>query len=189
MTILPYFRSLFLALPILFLFLSCSPQDDESTMENSLVNVRLAATPSVLNSFNLDVMEVQLRVMEDEMHPNAWISLKTINSGIHDLTDLRPNQVISLVDFEMVPAEFIYDIKIVLGSENSAVKSGLLYELNLDSAFNNGSKNIVERQFEENKLYEFTIEFNIDESVQFLSGTETKFEPKMSTHMKLFHLF
>ena len=139
MSRLSFFRPLIFTLSLALLLFSCSHQDDDSKFETSLVNVKLTATPSVLNSFNLDILEVQLRVLEDETDPDAWISLNTINSGIHDLTDLRNNQVISLVDFEQVPAEFIYNIKIVLGDENTAVRNGLAYELYLDNSFNDGS--------------------------------------------------
>ncbi len=182
-------KALILSLSILLSFSSCSPQDEDESFENSLVNVKLAATPSTLNALNLDIKEVQLRVLEDENDPNAWLHLNTINTGVHDLTELRNNAIITLVDFEQVPAEFIYNIKLVLGDDNTAVKYGLTYDLQIDDAYENASINIVEKQFQKNKLYELTLELNIDESIDFTTQSEANFQPKTSTMMRRFNLF
>ncbi|WCO01872.1 DUF4382 domain-containing protein [Psychroserpens ponticola] len=182
-------KTLLISLLAIVLFTSCTKEEDSSPIENSLVNVKLTGTQTQLSRLNLEILDVQLRVLEDETDPNAWLSLNAINTGIHDLTDFTDNQVLTLVDFEQVPAEFIYNIKLVLGSDNSVVKNNIEYVVDIESEYDNASVNILERQLVENKLYEFTIELNIDDSVQFSSQNEVKLNPKMNTLMRLYNLF
>ena len=181
-------KTLLLSLAVLVLISSCTKEDDSSALENSLVNVRLVGTQTQLSRFNLEILDVQLRVLEDETDPNAWLSLNAINTGIHDLTNYTGNELISLVDFEQVPSEFIYSIKLVLGDENTLIKNGVQYAVDVEAEYSNALVNILEKQLVENKLYDFTIELNIDESVRFSSENEVKLDPKMNTEMRLYNL-
>ncbi|MDP5082039.1 MAG: DUF4382 domain-containing protein [Winogradskyella sp.] len=189
MTIFYITKPFLISLLVIVLFTSCSREEDTSPIENSLVNVKFVGTQTQLSRFNLEILEVQLRVLEDETDPNAWISLNTMNTGIHDLTDFTGNHVITLVDFEHVPSEFIYNIKLVFGDENTVVKNGLEYSVDMESEYDNASVNVLGKQLVENKLYEFTIELNIDESIRFSSQNEVKLNPKMNTLMRLYNLF
>ncbi len=147
-------KTLLLSLAVLVLLSSCTKEDDSSALENSLVNVRLVGTQTQLSRFNLEILDVQLRVLEDETDPNAWLSLNAINTGIHDLTNYTGNELISLVDFEQVPSEFIYSIKLVLGDENTLIKNGVQYTVDVEAEFSNALVNILEKQLVENKLYD-----------------------------------
>jgi hypothetical protein len=182
-------KSLLISFLAIVLLTSCTKEEESTPFDNSLVNVKLVGTPTQLSSFNLEILDIQLRVLEDETDPNAWLSLNTINTGIHDLTNFTDNHVINLVDFKQVPSEFIYSIKLVLGDENSVVKNGVEYSLDIASEYENASVNILEKQLLENKLYDFTIELNIDESVRFSSPNEVKLDPKMNTLMRRYNLF
>jgi len=189
MTLFQNPKALLISLLAIILFSSCSKEEESTTLENSLVNVKLIGTQTQLSRLNLEILDVQLRVLEDENDPKAWLSLNTINTGIHDLTDFTGNHVITLVDFEQVPSEFIYNIKIVLGDENSVVKNNIEYVVDIESEYENASVNVLEKQLVENKLYEFTVELNIDESVRFDSENKAKLNPRMSTEMRLFNLY
>nr|WP_321234758.1 DUF4382 domain-containing protein [uncultured Psychroserpens sp.] len=177
---------------VLFLFLitSCTKEYDTETYENtSLVSVKLQGTQSTFSRVNIEILDVQFRVLDDENDPNAWISLNTINTGIHDLSDITENQVVTLVDFEEVPSEFIYNIKLVLGDHNTVVKNGIEYELNLAPEYENASVNIVEKQLVANRLYDFVIEFNLDDSIEMSTEGNANLNPKMNTLMRLFNIF
>lgn len=182
-------KALLISLLVIMLLTSCSKEDESSPIENSLVNVKLYGTQTQLNRFNLDILDVELRVLEDETDPNAWLSLNAINTGIHDLTDFTDNQVITLVDFEQVPSEFVYTIKLVLGDNNTVVKNNIEYVVSIESEYGNASVNVIEKQLVENKLYEFTIELNIDESLSFSPQNEVKLNPKMNTLARSYDLF
>ncbi|WP_204344682.1 DUF4382 domain-containing protein [Psychroserpens algicola] len=176
---------------ILLLFMtSCSKEYDTETYDNSsLVTIKLQGTESIYSKVNIEIIDVQFRVLEDENDPNAWISLNTVNIGIHNLTDITDNQVVTLVDFEEVPSEFVYNIKLVLGDHNTVVKNGVEYELDMSPESENTSVNIVEKQLISNKLYDFVIEFNLDESIEMSSEGNANLKPKMNTLMRLFNLF
>ena len=181
-------KSILLSLLAIVLFTSCSKEEETSPLENSLVNVKLVGTQTQFSRFNLEILDVQLKVLEDETDPNAWLSLNTINTGVHDLTDFTGNQVLTLVDFEQVPAEFIYSIKIVLGDANTVVKNNIEYVVDVEHEYDKVT-NILEKQLVENKLYEFTVELNIDESVYFSEGNQVELNPKTNTLMRLYNLF
>lgn len=182
-------KTLLISLLAIVFLTSCSKEVESTPLESSLVTVKLVGTDTQLSRFNLEILEVQLRVLEDETDPNAWISLNTINTGVHDLTDFSGNHVLTLVDFEQVPAEFIYNIKIVIGDDNNVVKNNMVYDVDVESEYGNASVNVLEKQLVENKLYEFTVEMNIDESLHFSSGNEVKLDPKTNTLMRLYNLF
>ncbi|MDG5490892.1 DUF4382 domain-containing protein [Psychroserpens sp. SPM9] len=168
----------------------CSKEYDTETFENtSLVTVKLQGTQSVFSKVNIEVLEVQFRVLEDENDPYAWVTLNTINTGIHDLSSITDNQVVTLVDFDEVPSEFIYSIKLVLGDQNSAKKNGVEYTLLLDAETENASANIVEKQLISNSLYEFVMELDLDESIEISTEGNAKLDPKMNTLLRRFELF
>ncbi|WP_299223097.1 DUF4382 domain-containing protein [uncultured Psychroserpens sp.] len=182
-------KAVLFSLMFLFFLSSCSKEEATTQFENSLVSVKLVGTETPLNKVNIEILDVQFRIMEDESDPNAWVSLNAMNTGVHDLTNFTTDQVVTLVDFEQVPSEFIYSIKLVLGDNNSVVKTGIEYDLIMAPEYEGASVNIVEKQLVANKLYDFTIEVDLDESIVFSSDTKADFQPKMNTLMRLFNLF
>jgi len=175
---------------LLFLVTSCSKEYETETFDSSsLVTVKIQGTQSAFNQVNIDVLEVQFRVLEDETDPNAWITLHTINTGIHDFTTITDNDVVTLVDFDEVPSDYIYSIKLVFGDQNSAVKNGLEYLLDMSPENENGCQNIVGKQLISNTLYEFVIELDLNNSIELSTDGNAKLDPKMNTVLRRFDLF
>jgi len=184
------FKILVISVLALSLMTSCSNELETETFENStLVTVKLQGTSSAFSKANLEIIDVQLRVLEDELDPNAWVSLNTVNTGIHDLTKITDNTVVTLVDFENIPSAFIYNIKLVFGDNNRVVKNGLEYVLDIAPECNNASINVVEKQLISNKIYDFVLVFDVDGSIEMSSEGNANLNPKMSTEMRLFNLF
>ena len=182
------YKITFLAIFSLFFLSSCSKEDVSDNSQNSLVNVKLKGTESLLSKVNIEVLEVQFRVLEDETAPNAWVSLNTINTGIHDITNLTQDEVVPLVDYEEIPSGYIYDIKIVLGNENMVIANGVEQVLEMSSEFQDAS-NVIGKQLDANMLYEFIVEFEIDKSVSFSSDGSANLKPKTNTLMRRFNLY
>lgn len=190
MKLIKFYRIAILGIFSLFLFSSCSNEFDTETYENSsLISVKLQAAQSTFSEVNIDIQDVQFRVLEDENDPNAWLSLNTINEGVHDLTEATSNQMVVLVDFDEVPSKFIYSIRLVLGDQNSAEKNGVTYDLDMSPNCENESVNVVEKQLIANKLYDFVIELDIDSSIQLTNEGQAELDPKMNTLLRLFNLF
>lgn len=183
------FKSLLLSALLLIFLSSCSSEIGSESFENSLVSVKLKGTPSQFSAVNIEVLDIQFRVMEDETDPNAWISLNTINTGVHDLTSLAQDHVMPLVNYEEMPSEFVYNIKLVLGEQNTATHNGIEHFLDITSEYQNASSNIIEKQLHKNTLYEFTIEFEIDNSVVLISNGNANLNPKINTVMRRMELF
>ena len=96
------YKTVIYSLLLLILVTSCSKEHETETFENSsLVTVKLQGTQSsTFSKVNIDVLKVKFRVLEDENDPHAWIALNTINTGVHDLTSVTDNDVVTLVDFD-----------------------------------------------------------------------------------------
>ncbi|MEM5566506.1 DUF4382 domain-containing protein [Psychroserpens sp. AS72] len=183
-------KILIIGLLTLFLMTSCASELETETFENSsLITVKLQGTPSTYSRANFEIIDVQIRVLEDESDPNAWVSLNTVNTGIHDLTKITDNTVVTLVDFEEIPSEFIYNIKLVFGDYNTVVENGLEYVLDIAPEYDNASVNIVGKQLISNKVYDFVLVFDTDNSIEMSSEGNANLNPKMSTEMRLFNLF
>ncbi|WP_298901378.1 DUF4382 domain-containing protein [uncultured Psychroserpens sp.] len=185
-------RSKTIIYSVFFLFIvsSCSKEIETETFDNSsLISVKLQGTQSLLNSANIEILDVQIKVLEEDSNPNAWVSLNTINTGIHDLANITDDEVVTLVDFEEVPAGFVYNIKLVLGDRNAVVKNGVEYVLEIAPEHENASTNIVGKHLKTNVLYDFLIEFDIDRSVEFSSEGTVNLNPRMSTLLRRFELF
>jgi len=182
------YKTIIYSISLLFLMSSCSKEDITETFDTSLVNVKIKGTPSLFSKVNIEVLDVQFRVLEDETNPYAWVSLNTINSGVHDLTRLTQEHAMSLVDFEEVSSGYIYSIKIVLGDQNTVMENGVEHVLDISSEFQSASENVIEKQLDPNMLYEFVVEFEIDESVLFTSDGNFNFNPKINTLMRRFQL-
>ncbi|WP_298756117.1 DUF4382 domain-containing protein [uncultured Psychroserpens sp.] len=190
MKFLSHYKTAIYSIIVLFFLSSCSKEIETETFDDSsLITVKLQGTQSLLNRANIEVLDVQLRVLEDESSPNAWVSLNTINTGIHDLTDITDNDVVTLVDFDVIPTGFVYNIKLILGDRNSVVKNGVEYVVSMAPEYENESINIIGKELNANKLYEFLIEFDIDRSIEFSSQGGVNLNPQISTHLRRFELF
>ena len=190
MKFLSHSKTIIYSLLVLLLVSSCSKEIETETFDNSsLISVKLQGTNSLLSHANIEVLDVQIKVLENDENPNAWVSLNTVNTGIHDLANITDNDVVTLVDFEEIPAGFIYSIKLILGDRNAVVKNGVTYNLDIAPEFENASTNVVYKQLKTNVLYDFLIEFDVDRSVVFSQEGTVNLNPQMSTLLRRFELF
>ncbi|MBO6607690.1 DUF4382 domain-containing protein [Psychroserpens sp.] len=182
------------AKPIILLFLvlglfSCSKEYETETFPDSaLVTIKLQGLQSQLSSVNIEVTDIQFQLKADATEADAWLSLNTVNMGVHDLTRITGDQVVTLVDFDEVDLNHIYNMKLVYGENNSMVKQGLNYDLVIAPELDNASVNMVDRTLEANKIYEFIVEFDLDESITIENGI-AQLRPQTSTILRRFEIF
>ena len=174
----------------LVLLTTCSNDLDTETFDDhALVTVKFQGTPSAFTRVQLDIVDVQLRVLDDLSNPNAWVSLTTRNPGVYDITSITGNTVLALVDFEEIPSTFIHSIRVVFGNRNTVVKNNIEYTVTFDSQFDNTSTNIVGKQLKPNTVYEFTLVLDTDRSIVVNANGSVHITPNMSTNLSLFNLF
>lgn len=180
--------------PIILAFLilglqSCSKEYETETFPNSaLITLKLQGLTSQLNTVNIDIADIQFQVKPNDNDDNAWISLNTVNMGVHDLAKINGDRVVTLVDFDEVDLNHIYNLKLVFGDNNSVVSQGLNYNLVMAPGTHNAAVNMVDRALDANMIYEFLVEFDLDESISISNGT-AELRPKTSTILRRFEIF
>lgn len=183
-------KSLFLTILFSIFLTSCSKEIETVLFENSsLINVKLKGTPSQFNKLNIELLNVQFRVLEDKTDPNAWVTINPNTIGIHNISEYTNDQTIILCDFEEFPSKYIYEIRLEIGYENSVSMNGVVYPITYQIEDLEGFSNIVKKQLDANKVYEFLIEVDIQKSITFSENDEAYLTPKMYTSLRTFELF
>ncbi len=160
---------------------SCTKDDVNDNKEFAEISVSLKSTTNNLNKVYLDIEDVQLRVKEDADAPNAWVSLDAINTGTHNVSDLKDDFVLSLVSYFEIKSAYIYEIRLVLDDNNFIDINQTLFSLDIAEIGNATPSNLVNIAFESNRIYDIVINLNLEESISF---NET--ENMMVLHPKLY---
>ncbi|HET8803062.1 MAG TPA: DUF4382 domain-containing protein, partial [Aequorivita sp.] len=152
-------------------FASCS--DDENPNNNegkAQLAVRLTDAPGDYEAVLVDVEEVVVKYNDGEDVVLA------INAGIYDLLELTAGVNVLLFNDE-VPAGNISQIRLVLGEENTIVVDGQTLPLATPSAQQSGLKIQVNENLEPGILYEFMLDFDVDESIVTQGNGEYSLKP------------
>lgn len=167
------FKSLMIATLVSFGLISCS--EDESSTDNgggsANLTVRMTDAPGDYDAVLVDVQDVEIHVeteaegeLEGDEDGDGWVSVGDVETGVYDLLELTGGVTQVLADTE-VPAGFVSQIRLVLGSENSVVIDGESKPLNTPSAQQSGLKLQVNQEFVAGENYSYLLDFNVDESI------------------------
>lgn len=160
-------NQLFFSVLILLCSTSCS-KDDINVNENvTSITVKLKSSNSVLNKVYINIEDVQLKIKEDESVSDAWLSLNAINQGTYNICDLKEDNPLLLVDDLEIDANFIYEIRLVLGDNNFIDINNVLHSLDVANFGNATPSNLISTQLDSKRRYDFVIDMDIDESVSF----------------------
>src|SRR5690606_29161715 len=96
----------------------------------------------------------------------GWVSLDNVNKGEVDLLSLTNGVTKVLADTE-VPVGNLGQIRVILGPDNFLVRKGETERipLNTPSAQQSGLKLNVNQQMEAGELYEYILDFDVDQSI------------------------
>lgn len=137
--------------------ISCD-SDDSSAEGTSGMSVRLVDAPGDYDNVFIDVVGVEAIV-------DGEIVLLETNAGIYDLLTLTGGEFVDLVN-EDIPSGDLSQVRLVLGTENSIVlDSGEAVSLQTPSAQQSGLKLNVNYDLQPGVLYEFIMDFKVDESI------------------------
>lgn len=140
-------------------FISCS-DDDTKEQGTARLMVSMTDAPGDYEHVYVDVQDVVVKYTESE----GEVSLGNINAGVYDLLELTGGISVLLAD-EEVPSGHITQMRLILGSENSIVIDGETHPLQTPSAQQSGLKLNVNQTLEAGILYEFLLDFDVNESI------------------------
>ena len=176
---------LFIVAFIVFLGTTSCSENELSNGELSGVTVSLKTTSSDATDVFLEIEDVQVRISEDVNSTSSWVSLKTINSGTHNVSDLNDELELMLVDqFEMV-STYIYEIRLVLGDNNFLSINETLVSLDVDGSGSKTPSNLVGTEFTGNSAYNVIINLDLDQSISYNESEGMMvFNPELYTEIR-----
>jgi hypothetical protein len=160
-------KSSLFSLVLLVAFTSCSTEELNSDSELSGISVKLKSTGGEFDKVFMDIIDVQLKVKDDDNAPDAWVSLNSINKGAHNIFDLRDDSSLVLVNNFEFKSSYIYEIRLVLGDNNFIDLNNTLYNLDITTSGNSNPSNLVRMDLIPNRFYDITIDIDIDKSLSF----------------------
>ena len=104
-------------------FISC--KKDKSGYK---LDVHLTDAPAAFEEVNVDIEEVKVKLRDDSA---GWVSLNT-TAGIYNLLGLQ-NGVDTLLATGILPSNFVQEIRLYLGSDNSVKVGGQTFPLLMNS--------------------------------------------------------
>lgn len=164
---------------------SCTKEEIDSDKHLVGVSVHLKSTTNNSNKVYLDIQDVQVKVKDDGSLPSAWMSLNTINSGTHNVSDLRADSELLLVDHSEIKSTYIYEIRLVLGENNFMDINQTLVSLDVAEIGNARPSNLVKTELESHHIYEVVINLDIDKSIRFDEDQDMMIlNPKLYTEIR-----
>lgn len=92
------------------------------------LDVHLTDAPAAFEEVNVDIEEVKVKLRDDSA---GWVSLNT-NAGIYNLLGLQ-NGVDTLLATGIIPSNFVQEIRLYLGSDNTVKVGGQVFPLSMNS--------------------------------------------------------
>ena len=97
---------------------SCAKDDIEDSTQSTQITVKLKSSNQSQSKVYFDIQGVQIRIGENPNSNSSWKSLNTINQGVFNVSDLKEDNTLMLVDDFEVEATYVYEIRLVLGDNN-----------------------------------------------------------------------
>lgn len=164
----------------LFAFMACSDDDNAGNgNDTARMSVKLVDDPGDYEAVYVDVQDVVVKYNGEE----AESSIGEVNAGVYDLLELTGGASVLLADDE-VPTGDISQIRLVLGTENSVVVNGETYPLATPSAQQSGLKVQVHEELEAGIFYEFTLDFDVEESIVVQGNGSYSLKPVIRASME-----
>ncbi|WP_231928746.1 DUF4382 domain-containing protein [Formosa sp. Hel1_31_208] len=127
--------------------------------------MKLSDAPGDYEFVYVDVVDILVKLNNDDDSENGWQSLEAINTGIYNLLELTGGVNVLLADNYQIPSGTLNQIRLVLGDNNTIVIDGEEFPLSTPSAQQSGLKIQVNEELLPNFEYTFLLDFNVDESI------------------------
>ncbi len=148
-------------------FVSCSKDDLNVDKNLTSITVKLKSTTGELNKVYIDIEDVQLKVIKDGGLSHTWMSLNAINAGTYNAYDLKESNPLLLVDDMEIEADYVDEIRLVLGDNNFVNINNVLHSLDVSNLGNATPSNLIRTQLNSKRRYDVVVDIDIDQSVSF----------------------
>lgn len=153
----------FLALS--FGLVSCSKDDDSAGSEGTAkVAVKLTDAPGDYDEVWIDVKDVMIKTTVEGSDEEGWESIGNVEARPYDLLTLTGG-VTELLASAEIPAGFLSQIRLVLGTANYVVVDGNELVLKTPSAEQSGLKLQVNQELKADAEYTYIMDFDVDKSI------------------------
>lgn len=155
-----------IGLGILFLAFACINVSCNKEMNINSGRIKIVMTDAVqANIYEHVYIDLkQVSINYDEAKPDVWMDLPT-NTGIYDLMELTNNVTTVITSETSIPIGKVYQIRLILGDNNSVVINGDSHFLKLPSAYSSGIKVKVNEEISRNENLLVLLDFNADKSI------------------------
>ena len=124
---------------IVTFFYNCS--DSVETMpqeEPTMLSVTLESSLATYDALNVEIADVLIKTKDNGAAPDCWISLHANGLGTVDLMSLTNGSDALLVSDFPVKGGEIYEVKLILGNNNSVVLNGETFSVSAPENHQNG---------------------------------------------------
>lgn len=167
----------FLFVCLLFTF-SLGACSDKDSAEKARLEVRLTDDPAAYDAVLIDIQDVQINVTGED--DKGWQSLAGVQKGIYNLLDLVNDKDTLLCNAE-IPTGRLHQIRLVLGTNNSIVSNGTIYQLETPSSMQSGLKLNVQHDVTGGILYTMLLDFDAGRSIVTSGGGKFILKPVIRT--------
>lgn len=145
-------------------FTNCSNESVNQEIERASITVKLFDAPGDFEKVYVEIVDVLLLTIDDKSAPNCWLSLNA-KGGVYNLLDLTGGVEALLVEDLKIPAGMIYELKLVLGENNSIVTNGKALPLFTPFSHQKGLEMRIDQNLKNNMSYTFLIDFDVEQSI------------------------
>lgn len=147
------------------MFYSCN--EDDSNGEDGMATLKVSMTdaPGDYEAVLVDVKDVMIKT-DASTGDEGWVSLTGVEPGKIDLLSLTGGVTQLLANAQVEPG-MLGQIRLVLGTDNELFLNGQTEPIPLatPSAQQSGLKLQVNQELEAGKVYEFLLDFDVDQSI------------------------
>jgi len=158
-------------------FTSCS-KNNSSDRGQASFRVFLTDDPADFESVFIDIQDVQVNLTGNG--DNGWQSLQGVNKGVYDLLTLVDNHDTLLAD-ATIPSGRVYQLRLILGTENYVKVNGTMIALNTLADQQSGLKLKIQQYVTSGTSFKVILDFDVAKSIVFVDSSSYNLKPAIRT--------
>jgi len=157
-------------------FIGCSDSNSTSSGPTGTGEIRmyLVDSPSEYNAVNIVVTRVEVHMADADSNSGWWVV--NDSTATYDLLTLA-NGANAILGDTLLPAGHYTQIRLYIGDGSNVVVDGITYPLTIPSGQQSGLKLNHQFEIEPNTLYELTLDFDAESSINQTGNGEYMLNP------------